>query len=80
MTRPSGTRYLLIEGDAMTTLMLGSALFLAGAGLFWQALPRHGGVRWFVGTQWEPYVAVAITSVAGLGFTFVLSGLVAVFG
>jgi len=64
----------------MTTLLVGSALFLAGALLFWQALPRHGAVRWFVGTQWEPYVAVAITSVAGLGFTFVLSGLVDLFG
>jgi hypothetical protein len=60
----------------MTSLLIGSALFLASGVLFWRFLPRPGRPRWFVGTHWEPYVAIAFTAGAGFGMALVLSAVV----
>jgi hypothetical protein len=45
----------------MKMLVLGLVAFGVTLVLFKLSLPREGKVRWFIGTQWEPYVAVAIT-------------------
>ena len=45
----------------MLDLVLGFVAFGVVLALFKLCLPKGGKVRWFVGTQWEPYVAVGIT-------------------
>ena len=53
----------------MLDLVLGFVAFGVALVLFKLCLPQGGKVRWFVGTEWEPYVAVAITLalVVGVG-------------
>jgi hypothetical protein len=45
----------------MLDLVLGFVAFGVVLVLFKFCLPQGGKVRWFVGTQWEPYIAVGIT-------------------
>ena len=45
----------------MPNLVLGFVAFGVALILFKFCLPQGGKIRWFVGTQWEPYVAVGIT-------------------
>jgi hypothetical protein len=40
-------------------------------------LPRGGKTHRFVGTELEPYVAVAFCAAVALGFTLMLSGIIA---
>jgi hypothetical protein len=42
--------------------------------LFWSLLPRGGRTHRFVGTEFEPYVAVLLTSMVALSFTMILAG------
>jgi hypothetical protein len=53
----------------MLNLLLGFFAFGVALLLFKFCLPQRGKVRWFVGTEWEAYVAVGITLalVVGLG-------------
>ena len=53
----------------MLNLVLGLVAFGVALLLFKLCLPKGGKVRPFVGTEWEPYVAVAITLalVVGVG-------------
>jgi len=55
-------------------IAIGLAVFAVTGILFWRCLPRDGTMHRFVGTEWEPYVSVAFTSGAALGFTMILSG------
>jgi hypothetical protein len=43
--------------------------------LFWVLLPRGGRTHRFVGTEFEPYVAVLLTAMVALSFTMILSGI-----
>jgi hypothetical protein len=45
----------------MLGLVLGLVAFGVALALFKLCLPQGGKVRRFVGTEWEPYVAVGIT-------------------
>jgi hypothetical protein len=45
----------------MLDFVLGLVAFAITLALFKLCLPQRGRVRRFVGTQWEPYVAVGIT-------------------
>lgn len=56
-------------------------LFAAGlvavaitAGLFWRALPAGGKTHRWVGTEWEPYIALFFATGVALSFTLLLSG------
>jgi hypothetical protein len=55
----------------------GVIIALLGSGLFWYCLPRHGKTHRFVGTEFEPYVAVAFCVAAALSVTFIFSGIIA---
>jgi hypothetical protein len=43
----------------MDLLVSGAIIFAVGAVLFWYCLPRGGKTHRFVGTELEPYIAVA---------------------
>lgn len=45
-----------------TLLIVGLVVFAITAGLFVYCLPRGGKMHRFVGTEFEPYVAVAFTA------------------
>ena len=45
----------------MLDVVLGVVTFGVALVLFKFCLPQGGKVRWFVGTQLEPYIAVGIT-------------------
>jgi hypothetical protein len=46
----------------------GLVVFVAAMAAFWWALPKGDKLMPLVGTVWEPYVAIAITMGAILGF------------
>jgi hypothetical protein len=54
-------------------LGIGVAVFLVTAAIFWALLPRGGQYHRWVGTEWEPYISVAICSGVALSFTMILS-------
>ena len=54
-------------------LLGGIVAFVITASLFWYCLPRGGKMHRFVGTELEPYVAVAFCSGFALSFTLILS-------
>jgi hypothetical protein len=58
----------------MLNLVLGFVAFGVALALFKLCLPHGGETRWFVGTQWEPYVAVGITLALVVGLGLVLAG------
>jgi len=64
----------------MFLLILGLAVFAATIAAFVYCLPRDGKMHRFVGTEFEPYVAVAFTAGIALGFTAVLSAILDMIG
>lgn len=64
----------------MTYLIAGIAVFLVTAVVFWLCLPRGGKTHRLVGTEFEPYVAVAFTACIALSFTLALSGVLELAG
>ena len=56
-------------------LMLGGVAVLAATiAAFWALLPRGEQRHRFVETEFEPYVAVALTAMVALSFTLLLAG------
>jgi hypothetical protein len=64
----------------MTLLIAGIAVLIITAIVFWIFLPRGGKVHRFVGTELEPYIAVAFCSAVALSFTMILSGVLTLAG
>ncbi len=64
----------------MTTLIAGFVVLGITIGLFLSLLPRDGKTHRFVGTELEPYVAVALTAGVALSFTLTLSGILGLIG
>ena len=64
----------------MFLLLGGVASLLITAGLFRYSLPRGGKTHRFVGTELEPYVAVAFCSGLALSFTMILSAMLEMIG
>jgi hypothetical protein len=60
----------------MVSLISGGAILVIGLVLFWYCLPRGGKMHRFVGTELEPYVAVAFCAVTALSVTLILSGVI----
>jgi hypothetical protein len=44
----------------MVRLLVSIAVLVVCGLLFRAALPRQGKTRWFIGTAWEPYIAVIL--------------------
>ena len=61
-------------------LIAGIVVFAITAALFVYCLPRDGKTHRFVGTEYEPYVAVAFTAGVALGFTAILSAILDMIG
>jgi hypothetical protein len=59
----------------MKLLWLGLAVWVITGTLFWYSLPRHGKVHRFVGTELEPYVAVAFCAGVALGGCMIFSSI-----
>ena len=57
------------------TLVSGLALMLVAIVVFYYSLPRKGKTAWFVGTEWEGYVVVAIIGALGVGLLLVIGGM-----
>jgi hypothetical protein len=64
----------------MYLLISGLAVFLVTAIVFWLCLPRGGRLHRLVGTEWEPYVAVAFCAGVALSLTMTLSGVLNMMG
>jgi hypothetical protein len=64
----------------MTLLIAGIVVLVITGGLFLYSLPRDGQTHRFVGTELEPYVAVAFTAGVALSFTLTLSGILGMLG
>ena len=64
----------------MLLLICGIAVFIVTATVFWLLLPRGGQLHRFVGTEWEPYISVAICSGVALAFTMTLAGILNLLG
>ena len=64
----------------MNLLLSGATILIIGAALFWYCLPRGGQTHRFVGTELEPYVAVAFCAAVALSLTLMLSGVIALVG
>jgi hypothetical protein len=58
----------------MYSLIAGAVLLVLTALTFWYCLPRDGRTHRLVGTEWEPYVAVAFCAAVALSSTLMLSG------
>jgi hypothetical protein len=58
----------------MYSLITGAVVFVVTALAFWYFLPRGGRTHRFVGTELEPYVAVAFCAAVALACTMMLSG------
>ncbi|MGV3634229.1 MAG: hypothetical protein ACO1NY_07745 [Pseudorhodoplanes sp.] len=64
----------------MTSLIAGIVVLIVTVGLFLYSLPRGGKYHRFVGTEFEPYVAVAFTAGLALSFTLTLTGILGLIG
>jgi hypothetical protein len=64
----------------MISLVSGAVVLLLIGSVFVMALPRGGRTHRFVGTEAEPYIAVALTAGVALAFTLLLSGLIELYG
>jgi hypothetical protein len=64
----------------MTSLIAGIAVLIVTVGIFLFCLPRGGKYHRFVGTEYEPYVAVAFTAGVALSFTLTLTGILGLIG
>lgn len=62
----------------MVLLLSGAAILLIDVFTFWYCLPRGGKTHRFVGTELEPYVAVAICVAVPISLIMILSGIFAV--
>jgi hypothetical protein len=60
--------------------LAGVMVLFATAALFWALLPRGDRTHRFVGTELEPYVAVALTGMVALSFTLILAGILSYLG
>lgn len=61
----------------MGLLFLGVMVLLITVGLFLYCLPRGGKLHRLVGTEFEPYVAVAIVTGVAVSLVLMLSGIIA---
>jgi hypothetical protein len=64
----------------MTSLIAGIVVLVVTVGIFVFCLPRGGKSHRFVGTEVEPYVAVAFTAGVALSFTLTLTGILGLIG
>ncbi len=64
----------------MWLLLAGLLVFGLTGATFVYCLPRGGKYHRFVGTELEPYVAVAFTAGVALGFAAVLSAILDLIG
>ena len=60
----------------MVLLVSGVAILVIGFALFLYCLPRGGKTHRLVGTEFEPYVAVAFCAGTALSLTMIFSGLI----
>jgi len=60
----------------MNSITTGVAMLAVTGLFFWRSLPRDGKMHRFVGTELEPYVAVAIVTGIAMSFCLILSGFI----
>jgi hypothetical protein len=65
---------------SMLTVASGTAAFLITSTIFWLSLPSGERTHRFVGTELEPYVAVAFCGGFALSFSMILSGVLGMLG
>ena len=58
----------------MLSIVAGVVVLAITVAVFIALLPRHGKMHRFVGTEFEPYVSVALCAGTALGLTMLLSG------
>ncbi len=64
----------------MVSMISGLVVLAVTGVIFWALLPRGGRVHRLVGTEWEPYVSVALCTGIALAFTLSLSGALSLVG
>jgi hypothetical protein len=55
------------NGEISMNAVIGLGILSATGALFWRTLPRNGKMHRLVGTEWEPYFAIAFVGGAALG-------------
>lgn len=60
----------------MLDIILGTVGVAATVALLRLSLPSRGKPRWFVGTELEPYIAVALTGAAVMSIGFIVKSVV----
>jgi hypothetical protein len=64
----------------MPLLLGGVGVLAVTVAIFWLCLPRAGKMHRLVGTEWEPYVAVAFCAGFALSFTMIVSASINIAG
>ena len=64
----------------MVSVISGLVVLVVTGVILAALLPRGGKVHRLVGTEWEPYVNVALCSGVALAFTLTLSGVLSLIG
>jgi hypothetical protein len=64
----------------MNLMISGVIVLAATIALLVALLPRGERTHRFVGTEFEPYVAVVLTALVALSFTLLLSGVLSYWG
>ena len=67
-------------GGNVLLLWCGFGVLATTITIFWLCLPRGGRMHRLVGTEWEPYVAVAFCAGFALSFTMIVSASINVVG
>jgi hypothetical protein len=68
-----------MAGGNMIFMVVGLALLLGTAALFWRFLPRNGECHWLVRTVWAPYLSIGFTCGFAFGIAIMVSGIVELF-
>ena len=64
----------------MLLMLAGVVVLVVTAAVFVALMPRGGSPYRLAGTEFEPYVGVALTAAVALGCTMALSGAITYFG
>jgi hypothetical protein len=77
--RAAATIETAMAGGTMVYILIGIALLVGTAALFWRFLPRNGECHWLARSAWAPYLGIAFTSGFAFGIAVTVTGIVQLF-
>jgi hypothetical protein len=64
----------LVSGGFMLNVLIGIAAVIVSAFAFWSVLPVGGKINAKIAPAWEPYIAIGIVFLLGLGLGLMVTG------